>query len=110
MFSPRFSPRNAQIIVTLLTSSLLLGIPGSAVKPLRAQTSAGKSQAKPTEAAKPKPDYSQESAVVEQLSTAYRFASVPVHRPVECAPAKSAYISPLTSFSTRFILTSPSSG
>ena len=63
-----FSPRNAQIIALLLTSSLFFGISGSGIS---AQTSTGKSQTK--EAAKEKPDYSQEAVVVEQLSTAYRF-------------------------------------
>src|SRR5690242_3546500 len=60
-----FSPRNAQIIAILLTCSF--GIPA---KTISAQT---KPQAKPTEAAKQKPDYSQEAVVVEQLSTVYRF-------------------------------------
>src|ERR1051325_621163 len=60
-----FSPRNAQIIAILLTCSF--GIPA---KTISAQT---KPQAKATEAAKQKPDYSQEAVVVEQLSTAYRF-------------------------------------
>jgi len=67
-----FSHRNAQIAL-LLTASLFLGIPGNGIKSVNAQTSASKSQAKSTEAAKQKPDYSQEAVVVEQLSTAYRF-------------------------------------
>ena len=67
-----FSPRNAQTIALLLTASLFLGIPGNGIQPLNAQTSANK-QAKPTEAAKQKRDYSQEAVVVEQLSTVYRF-------------------------------------
>lgn len=66
-------PRSAQIIALLLTSSFIFGLPVSGTKLLSAQTSAGKPQAKPTEAAKQKPDYSQEAVVIEQLSTAYRF-------------------------------------
>src|SRR5215213_2865154 len=68
-----FSSRNAQTIAILLTFSFFFGVPGSAVKSLTAQTSASKSPAKPTEAAKQKRDYSQEAVVVEQFSTAYRF-------------------------------------
>lgn len=64
-----FSPRNAQIIALLLTSSFFFGFSYR----VSAQTGAGKSQAKPTEAAPQKRDYSQEAVVVEQLSTAYRF-------------------------------------
>ena len=59
-----YSPRNAQIIALLLISTFFFGLTASA------QT---KAPAKPTEAAKQKPDYSQEAVVVEQLSTAYRF-------------------------------------
>ncbi len=59
-----YSPRNAQIIALLLISTFFYGLTVSA------QT---KSPAKPTEAAKQKPDYSQEAVVVEQLSSAYRF-------------------------------------
>src|ERR1041384_5158924 len=70
--SSMFSHRNAQIAL-LLTASLFLGIPGNGIKSVNAQTSASKSQAKPTEAAKQKSDYSQEAVVVEQFSTAYRF-------------------------------------
>lgn len=65
-----FSPRNAQIIALLLTASIFFGISGSRIS---AQTGASKAQAKSTEAAKQKPDYSQEAVVIEQLSTAYRF-------------------------------------
>jgi len=68
-----FSFRNAQTIALLLTCSFFVGL--SEVNRLYAQTSANKPQAKPTEAAKQKPDYSQEAVVVEQLSTAYRFES-----------------------------------
>src|ERR1051325_7907535 len=66
---PMFSPRNAQIIAILLTCSFGFALPASA------QTSAGKTPSKATEAAKQKPDFSQEAVVVEQLSTAYRFES-----------------------------------
>ncbi len=59
-----YSPRNAQIIALLLISTFFHGLTATA------QT---KAPAKPTEAAKQKPDYSQEAVVVEQLSTAYRF-------------------------------------
>lgn len=59
-----YSPRNAQIIALFLISTFFYGITATA------QT---KAPAKPTEAAKQKPDYSQEAVVVEQLSTAYRF-------------------------------------
>ena len=59
-----YSPRNAQIIALLLISTFFYGPTATA------QT---KAPAKPTEAAKQKPDYSQEAVVVEQLSTAYRF-------------------------------------
>src|SRR6478672_4134821 len=61
------SPRNAQTIALVLTFTFFFGLPNSRIS---AQT---KPQAKPTEAAKQKPDYSQEAVVVEQLSTAYRF-------------------------------------
>jgi tetratricopeptide (TPR) repeat protein len=64
-----FSPRNAQTIAVLLITSFFFGIPASGI----AQTSAGKPSAKATEAAKQKPDYSQEAVVIEQLSTTYRF-------------------------------------
>ncbi len=59
-----YSARNAQIIALLLISTFFYGPTATA------QT---KAPAKPTEAAKQKPDYSQEAVVVEQLSTAYRF-------------------------------------
>jgi tetratricopeptide (TPR) repeat protein len=62
-----FSPRNAQTIALVLTFTFLFGLPTSGI---RAQT---KPQAKPTEAAKQKTDFSQEAVVVEHLSTAYRF-------------------------------------
>ena len=62
-----FSPRNAQIIALILTFTFFFGLPTSRIS---AQT---KPQPKPAEAAKQKPDYSQEAVVVEQLSTAYRF-------------------------------------
>jgi len=63
-----FSPRNAQIIALLLTCSF--GLP--VTKTISAQS---KPPAQAAEAAKQKPDYSQEAVVVEQLSTAYRFES-----------------------------------
>src|SRR5678816_4790822 len=61
------SPRNAQTIALVLTFTFFFGLPSSRIS---AQT---KPQTKPAEAAKQKPDYSQEAVVVEQLSTAYRF-------------------------------------
>ena len=64
------SPRNAQIIALTLVFSLLLGTAST----VRSQ-SPGKSNkaVAPPDAAKQKPDYSQEAVVVEQVSTAYRF-------------------------------------
>jgi len=59
-----YSPRNAQIIALLLISTFFFGLTATA------QT---KAPVKPPEAAKQKPDYSQEAVVVEQLSSAYRF-------------------------------------
>jgi hypothetical protein len=59
-----YSPRNAQIIALLLISTFFFSLTASA------QT---KAPAKPTEAVKQKPDYSQEAVLLEQLSTAYRF-------------------------------------
>ena len=64
-----FSPRNAQIIAILVASSFLFGAPLTSAL---AQTGAAKSQT-PAEAAKQKPDYSQEAVVIEQLSMAYRY-------------------------------------
>src|SRR5574338_1481841 len=64
-----FSPRNAQIIALLVASSFLFGAPLTSAL---AQTGASKPQT-PTEAAKQKPDYSQEAVVIEQLSMAYRY-------------------------------------
>src|SRR5678816_4946282 len=61
------SPRNAQTIALVLTFTFFFGLPSSRIS---AQT---KPQTKPAEAAKQKPDYSQEAVVVEQLSSAYRF-------------------------------------
>ncbi|HET6979259.1 MAG TPA: DUF3857 domain-containing protein [Pyrinomonadaceae bacterium] len=62
------SPRNAQIIALCASVSLLLGLPLSSFQSLRAQT-------KPpaADAAKQKPDYSQEAVVIEDLRTSYRF-------------------------------------
>src|ERR1043165_4096593 len=67
------SPPSAPIVASLIIASLLLALPVS----FRAQTTRKPSQApqQSGEAAKQKPDYSQEAAVVEQLSTAYRFES-----------------------------------
>jgi tetratricopeptide (TPR) repeat protein len=62
------SPRNAQIIALVLSLSLLTSLQSA-----RAQTSKDKPAAPPSEAAKQKPDYSQEAVVVEQVITAYRF-------------------------------------
>src|SRR5687768_353389 len=70
------SPRNAQIIAVLLASSFLFGTPFQAA---HAQTAPANPQApaptpqKSTEAAKQKPDYSQEAVVIEQLSMTYRY-------------------------------------
>ena len=61
------SPRNAQIVAILLAASFLLG-----VQPVRAQNATSKPQ-QSSEAAKQKPDYSQEALVIEQLSTSHRF-------------------------------------
>src|SRR5687768_15490318 len=64
-----FSPRNAQIIALVVASSFLFAVPlGSAL----AQNAPAKSQA-PVQDAEKKPDYSQEAAVIEQLSMTYRF-------------------------------------
>ncbi|HEX5835350.1 MAG TPA: DUF3857 domain-containing protein [Pyrinomonadaceae bacterium] len=70
-----FSPRNAQIIATLLVLSFLFATPSIT----RAQAPP-KAPNAPNGAAKEKPaaddkkrDYSHEAVVVEQLSTAYRF-------------------------------------
>lgn len=62
------SPRNAQFIALLASVSLLLGIPVSSFQSLRAQT---RTQA--ADAAKQKPDYSQEAVVIEDLRSSYRF-------------------------------------
>jgi tetratricopeptide (TPR) repeat protein len=69
------SPSNAQIVALLVAFSILFGTPFSRFQSISAQTAATKSQT-PTqspEAAKQKPDYSQEALVIEQLSTTYRF-------------------------------------
>ena len=64
-----FSPRNAQIIALVVASSFLFAAPlGSAL----AQNAPAKSQT-PAQEAEKKPDYSQEAAVIEQLSMSYRF-------------------------------------
>ena len=55
------SPRNAQIIAIIVAFSFLIGS-------IKAQA-----PAKHPDAAKQKPDYSQEALVIEQLSTSYRF-------------------------------------
>lgn len=65
-----FSPRNAQLTTLLLISTFFFGLPNSGIKSVSAQTN---SPAKSTDAAKQKPDYSQEALVVEQSSTTYRF-------------------------------------
>ena len=66
-------PPSAPVTSSLIIGSLLLTIPGS----FRAQTAGNKSQTSQQSSgtAKQKPDYSQESVVVEQLSNAYRFES-----------------------------------
>ncbi|HEU4432859.1 MAG TPA: DUF3857 domain-containing protein [Pyrinomonadaceae bacterium] len=58
------SPRNAQIIAVVLALSFVFATPFQAA---RAQTARQKPDAEQ------KPDYSQEAAVIEQLSTAYRY-------------------------------------
>ena len=68
-----FFPRNARIIALIVASSFLFAAPLSSVMaqaeppplPAKSQT--------PADAAKQKPDYSQEAVVIEQLSTTYRF-------------------------------------
>jgi tetratricopeptide (TPR) repeat protein len=63
------SPRNAQFIALALTFSFL-----TSFHSLNAQTNKDKPAAPATaDAAKQKPDYSQEAVVVEQVSTTYRF-------------------------------------
>jgi len=62
-------PHKSQIALLVATSFLLGIAPG--FQSLKAQTTSSKSQ--PSEAAKQKPDYSQESFVVEESSMAYRF-------------------------------------
>lgn len=59
------SPRNAQIIALVVAFSFLI-----AVAPVRSQSQTKTTEA---EAAKQKPDYSQEAVVIEQLAMAYRF-------------------------------------
>src|SRR6185503_4143587 len=66
------SPRNAQFIALLASVSLLLGIPLSSFQSLRAQTKT-QAPAQSSDAAKQKPDYSQEAVVIEGLRTSYRF-------------------------------------
>ena len=60
-------PRKAQFIAFLLSLSFVIGT--------SAQTSKDKPAipAQSPEAAKQKPDYSQEAVVIEQLKTTYRF-------------------------------------
>lgn len=60
-----FFPRNAQIIALFTSVSLLLGLPLGSFQSVRAQTK--------TQAPAPKPDYSQEAIVIEDLRTSYRF-------------------------------------
>ena len=69
------SPRSAQIVALLVITSFLFGVPAGAFQSPNKQTTPNKSQApaQPSEAAKQKPDYSQEAVVVEQLSNGYRF-------------------------------------
>ena len=66
------SPRNAQIIALLASVSLLLGLPLSSFQSIKAQTKP-QAPAQSSAAAKPKPDYSQEAVVIEDLRTSYRF-------------------------------------
>src|SRR5215813_2579282 len=67
-----FFPRNAQIIALLTSVSLLLGLPLGSFQSLKAQTKT-KPPAQSADAAKQKPDYSQEAIVIEDLRTSYRF-------------------------------------
>src|SRR5215213_742202 len=66
-------PPSAPFISSLVIASFLLTLPGS----FSAQTTSNKSQPsqQSSEVAKQKFDYSQEAAVVEQLSNAYRYES-----------------------------------
>lgn len=66
------SPRNAQIIAFVATVSLLLGLPLSSFQSVKAQTKT-QAPAQSADAAKQKPDYSQEAIVIEDLRTSYRF-------------------------------------
>src|SRR5262244_571601 len=68
------SPRKAQIVAILLTFSLLLAAPFTtrSQSPAKPSPPAKQGATKP-EAAKQKPDYSQEAVVVEQVRTAYRY-------------------------------------
>ena len=65
------SPRNAQIIALTLVFSFLLGT--ASIVRSQSPVQSTKPAAAPAEAAKQKPDYSQEAVVVEQVNTAYRF-------------------------------------
>ena len=66
------SPRNARIIALLASVSLLLALPFSSFQSIRAQT-IPQAPAQSADAAKQKPDYSQEAIVIEDLRTSYRF-------------------------------------
>ena len=67
--------RKSQIIAFLVATSFLLAAPLTSFQPVHAQTTNTKPQApaKSPEAPRQKPDYSQESVIVEHRSMAYRF-------------------------------------
>jgi tetratricopeptide (TPR) repeat protein len=65
-------PRSAPVVCSFLIASLLLALPGSFSGQTGNKLPAPKQS---SEAAPPKPDYSQEAVVIEQLTTTYRFES-----------------------------------
>src|SRR5687768_14361541 len=71
----RPASRKSQLIGFLLATLFLLAAPLTSFQPVNAQTTNTKPQApaKSSEAAGKKPDYSQESVIVEYRSMAYRF-------------------------------------
>jgi tetratricopeptide (TPR) repeat protein len=67
-----FFPRSARIIAFITSVSLLQGLPFGSFQSLKAQTRT-QAPAQSADAAKQKPDYSQEALVIEDLRTSYRF-------------------------------------
>ena len=65
------SPRNAQIIALVVASSFLIAV--APARSIHGQTKTADQASIQGEAAKQKPDYSQEAVVIEQLAMAYRF-------------------------------------